>query len=375
LGGSVVSKNVSSHKDKKYGTIRSRFAHFLKFLQSHSLKHDQFLSLPQSSQDYVSACYAESLVRGNTIKQQDISLNTIFHYLKDAGIHKRPHPLYPSRLPTYPPLLDSVLLEYKRWQSVPNRRHPVTISMLNSLYQTQKSLHQDSYLSALFDWLVVGMQTGQRKSEWCQDLPNFKKTQKVALSVQSTPLAFIADDFVLSSKPIPSSSNISSDHPPPHFNYLTITWRFQKNGQNGQAVSFSHDYANPHLSVVAAAERILLRAQRLHQPHHLPLAVYAQPKQTTPSYIFHTQVQSSLRAIAKKVYKLTDPSHIQKYSCHSIRVGACVLLHSAGADTLTIKFRLRWRSDSFMEYLRNTPRLASLHTQIISSKNTDVLCL
>jgi len=245
--------------------------------------------------------------------------------------------------------------------------------MLDYLYQVQKTLHQDSYLSALYDWLVVGMQTGQRKSEWCQDLPDFKKTHNVALSAKSTPTAFIADDFELSYKPTQSSPTLHPEHSLPHMNYVTITWRFQKNGQNGQAVSFSHDYANPNLSVVRAVERILLRAKRLNQPSTMPLAVYARPKSTKPTYIFHTQVQSSLRAIATKVYHLKDRSQINKYSCHSIRVGACVLLHSSGADTLTIKFRLRWRSDSFMEYLRNTPRLASLHTQIISSQNTDVI--
>ena len=245
--------------------------------------------------------------------------------------------------------------------------------MIDHLYHKQKNLHQNSYLSALYDWLVIGMQTGHRKSEWCQDLQNFRHTHKVAMSVKSTPIAFIADDFILSSKPIDSSSHAHDQGPLPHMNYVTITWRFQKNGQNGQAVSFSHDYKNPHRSVVKAAERILLRAQRLNQPRTMPLAVYAPSKTTKPSYIFHTQVQSSLRAIAKRIYTLTDQTHINKYSCHSIRVGACVLLHSSGADTLTIKFRLRWRSDSFMEYLRNTPRLASLHTQIISSQNTDVI--
>jgi len=274
----------------------------------------------------------------------------------------------------YPPLLNSILLEYKRWQSIPNRRHPVTTSMLNHLHKLQANQDQDSYLPALFDWLVLGIHTGHRKSEWCQDASGFKKTSTYAKTVKNTSTAFIADDFILSHKP----TSQPSSHPHLHENnYLKITWRFQKNGQNGQVVSFAHTYDAPHLSPVRAAERILGRAKRLRLPNHAPLAIYKNPlkKSSSTSYthILHTQVEKSLQYLAKNVYNIKSLQEIKKYSCHSIRVGACVLLHSSGAESLTIKFRLRWRSDSFMEYLRNTPRLAALHSNIVAHTNTDTI--
>ena len=338
----------------------------------------QYHSLPEFTRDYVSACYAESLIHGSTIKQQYISYSTTILYLKDAGIFKKPHPILPSRTLQYPPLLHSILQEYQRWQSIPNRRHPVTINMLEFLHKHQLNLHQDCYECALYDWLVLGMQTGQRKSEWCQDATEFRKSNTFSRSIKQTSIAFTQNDFSLSYKSTPHESTSQHPHRP---NYLQITWRFQKNGQNGQAVSFAHNYRHPHLSPVRAAERILTRATRLSQPAHSPLAVYA-PGSTktkllppTPMYIFHSQVENSLRKIAQKVYNISSKSDLQKYSCHSLRVGACVLLHSSGADALTIKFRLRWRSDSFMEYLRNTPQLAAIHTNILSTTNTDSILL
>jgi hypothetical protein len=52
---------------------------------------------------------------------------------------------------------------------------------------------------------------------------------------------------------------------------------------------------------------------------------------------------------------VTDPKELEKFSSHSIRVGACVALHAAGVSKLNIKFALRWKSDSFYTYLRNLP--------------------
>ena len=316
------------------------------------------------------------MIQGSTIKQQLISYSTVILYLKDAGIFKKPHPILPSRNLRYPPLLHSILHEFQRWQSIPNRRHPVTLNMIDYLFTLQQHKHPDSYDCALYDWLVLGLHTGHRKSEWCQDTTSFRNSGSFSRSIKNTSTAFIAQDFRLSYKPTPHES---SSPTVPRPNYLEIQWRFQKNGQNGQVVSFAHNYKHPHRSPVHAAERILKRAKRLSNPADHPIAIFASttPKNSpkSSSYILHSQVEKSLRTIAAKVYSISSKSELQRYSCHSLRVGACVLLHSSGADALTIKFRLRWRSDSFMEYLRNTPKLAAMHTHIISSTNTDDIIL
>ena len=51
----------------------------------------------------------------------------------------------------------------------------------------------------------------------------------------------------------------------------------------------------------------------------------------------------------------------KRFTAHSIRVGAAVDLQAAGKNGDFIKIRLRWKSKSYMLYLRNVPRLADAH--------------
>ena len=60
-----------------------------------------------------------------------------------------------------------------------------------------------------------------------------------------------------------------------------------------------------------------------------------------------------------------------RWSTHSIRVGAAVTLHIAGATKEDIKIRLHWRSDTFMLYLRDVPALAAKHNQAVAQANAD----
>ena len=77
--------------------------------------------------------------------------------------------------------------------------------------------------------------------------------------------------------------------------------------------------------------------------------------------MFFVSSQLSHCACAARVYGYTDKADLEKYTLHSIRVGACVLLYELNKSAAFIKDRLRWRSDSFMDYLRDTPRIATLH--------------
>ena len=69
---------------------------------------------------------------------------------------------------------------------------------------------------------------------------------------------------------------------------------------------------------------------------------------------------------ATHVYKLT-PQQAQLYSAHSIRVGACILLHEHGFTGSFIKVRLRWKSDTFLPYLCNSDRLTTQHAAALTS--------
>ena len=46
-----------------------------------------------------------------------------------------------------------------------------------------------------------------------------------------------------------------------------------------------------------------------------------------------------------------------KYSCHSVRVWACVCLDEVGKQPDFIKKRLRWVGESYRVYLRDTNKI------------------
>ena len=76
------------------------------------------------------------------------------------------------------------------------------------------------------------------------------------------------------------------------------------------------------------------------------------------AYIDDVHNKSLIQKAATSLYKITSKEDLARFASHSIRLGACVLLHIHGVSTDTIKFRLRWRSDAFKAYLRNEDALA-----------------
>jgi hypothetical protein len=80
-----------------------------------------------------------------------------------------------------------------------------------------------------------------------------------------------------------------------------------------------------------------------------------------------SQEAAFLRQVAHKVFDIpTDHKDLLAWSCHSIGVMAANLLHRATFSDSYIKNRLRWRSYTFLMYLRNTFHTASQHTNAIT---------
>eukprot|EP00957_Ditylum_brightwellii_P185422 14118741-Ditylum_brightwellii.AAC.1 len=83
------------------------------------------------------------------------------------------------------------------------------------------------------------------------------------------------------------------------------------------------------------------RAQRLRVKAHTPIVVYSSSSKKKVKYISDKGIESVLQLVATEVFNLTLPEDIKGFSSHSIRVGACVLLHRSGKDGESIKLRLR----------------------------------
>ena len=90
-------------------------------------------------------------------------------------------------------------------------------------------------------------------------------------------------------------------------------------------------------------------------------------QQKTVTYIDDSHISTCLQEAAKSVYNISKKEDLGRFTSNSIRVGACVLLHSQNISAEDIKFRLRWRSDAFKMYLRNIVELAERHKNAVAN--------
>ena len=95
------------------------------------------------------------------------------------------------------------------------------------------------------------------------------------------------------------------------------------------------------------------------------MCVYRDDRATV-HYVAGSDVTAYYRFVTKLVMPNISAEELKLISTHSIRVRACVLLHEAGKDGSFIKLRLRWLSNCFEIYLRNTDRITSQHADALS---------
>ena len=81
---------------------------------------------------------------------------------------------------------------------------------------------------------------------------------------------------------------------------------------------------------VEASKCIRARAKRLAVKKEDPIAVYSEIKKGKKKtcYIDDKHITSLLQEAASIVYNIKDKKELSKFTAHSVRVGACVILHS-----------------------------------------------
>jgi hypothetical protein len=284
---------------------------------------------------------------GNTILAKAIKGTTIERYLSAAAkIHTSQghcNPIHDLQKRRYY-LINDIILETKRWESMPNRREPLTWDMIE--YLQTLSCPPTSMLAALIDWFIVGMYAGFRLSEWGQP-GTLTSTTTYQRGRRDDSLAITASDIQLTSQG------------------FSITWRYQKNNQNGEKIKFNAAPGYPARCPFLAIKRIIARASSLRHDPSKPLAMYADANKQ--SYLLTDRnISTWLQQAAKIAHGISNSDDLARWTSHSVRVGACVALHEAGAEPSTIKNRLRWRSETFADYLRHTGRLAANHTNLLT---------
>ena len=349
--------------------MKTRQIHFIKWCLKLHLHDPTLASLDMDHRNFIMACFTVSLTSNETIFCKTIKSCTVSLYLSDAAklsiLSKLPDPTK-NKFNQRSQYISNVLAEHKRWESMPNRREPLTFAMVQqaqiNLTKNGTSSFNDSLPQALGDWFLIGLVTGIRKSEWCQDRSHSSK-KDITRNIDGSSSAFILSDFTFENKRGVRRDNSRSTSIN-DAEIVKIRWRFQKNNDNGQVLTYTANNTNPQFCPVRAAMRIRARAIYLRVPPNLPIAVYMTPRGSS-EYIDDAHVCSELRLLASQVYNITDKDELKRFTCHSFRVGACVLLHEANKAPDFIKFRIRWKSDSYLMYLRNTPKLAHQHNSAI----------
>jgi hypothetical protein len=119
---------------------------------------------------------------------------------------------------------------------------------------------------------------------------------------------------------------------------------------------------------------MVMRASHLKQPDDMPVACY-RAKKAPLLYITGSRIATLLPKAAKKVRPSTSADDLKKYSAHSLRVWACVLLDEAGMSPSFIQKRLRWLGDSFKMYLCDTKAIQDKHLATLQSASSDIMAL
>ncbi len=87
------------------------------------------------------------------------------------------------------------------------------------------------------------------------------------------------------------------------------------------------------------------------------------------------KITELFRKAIKKVRPDTTPDELKRYSAHSLRVWACVLIDETGKLPDYIKKRLRWLGDSFRMYLRDTAIIQHQHVDALLAALQEVMDL
>ena len=139
----------------------------------------------------------------------------------------------------------------------------------------------------------------------------------------------------------------------------------QKNQEHGEKIPFARDRKEPKFCSVLAAVRIAQRATRLKVPQDEPVGVFKNTRGER-RFITDKMVAKLLRSAASEVLNINPKNkQLQLWSTHSIRVTAANILHREKMADSFIQTRLRWKSKSFLMYLRNTIYAASQHSKAL----------
>ena len=220
----------------------------------------------------------------------------------------------------------------------------------------------DSCKAALANWFTVGIHGGYQRAEWCQEKGHEdpgceEKSPKHKL----LPLAFTLRDLTLLGKnkrKLPLKTVLCDKK---SIIQVKTCHKWQKNGDHGQEKVMNRNWKKTKSYPVEGWIEIIERFLRLHKNEtdilDRPHAIFYDKKTNSIKNITDFMVTTEMRELAKELYQMDD-KELQSFLCHSLRVGAYCALYSQGMPKEHIKRILRWKSNSWEEYLRDLLSIA-----------------
>ena len=333
----------------------------------------------QNDRAYFFACYVASLVKNETLLCKAIKADTMRDYIKVGAEYCTRRQLNDPRFTENGESCrdqQRLYKEHRRWEKMPRRREPVTSEMLDWMMEQEDPNGPDGLVSALKNWSVINSYAGNRLGEWAQEYSDTRRgTFSRWTDIDNSARAFIFKDLVFFKEGMIRTDNSRSKIIKETDVAVTgLVYRFQKNQNNGQMLKYKANKKNPQQCMCNNALAVRRRAQRLRVKKGVPIAVFRDSKGKT-CFINNKHIEKWLQSAARAVYKITDPKELALWSAHSYRVGACVQLHIARVDADTIKIRLRWKSDTYRDYLRDVDFLQELHNAAINGATAEKIAI
>ena len=323
------------------------------------------------------ACYAVFLASGHSLAQRQIKAATIRQYLFAASTFLHWFDPCPHRDARHGPSthsncswLQKILKEVEKFETVADRQEPYTLAMHRTLLHKVTPLlspSPDCRTVALFQWFGVALQGGNRRSEWCQP-SGYRDIAKFELNPKSECCAFTLRDIQFlgpTKRVLPLPVALSA---PETVAFATVTYRWQKNGFHGESKTYARNPNNPACDSVAHFLSICTRFVRLRGLSNCdhPLAIYRRADGRICN-ITSDDATTLLRDLAKTTYNITLGTGLARWTCHSLRVGACCILWAMGRSGDFIQRVLRWRSESWKLYVRDLSIQADQHNEAIDT--------
>ena len=317
--------------------------------------------------------YTVFLLQGFTIRGEEIEVNTIQGYLRTVNAFYKRKKLQEPWIPKDDSDASRLIETQKKFQEAAARCEPLTDAMCVRMCELAKDdANPLGFRSAAWNYTAVGRYGGFRAQEFCMDS---KYTIRYYVLPDGTYVvrAFTVKNFICYDD---KGDVIDEPLTARHRVVVGATqYDVQKNRMNGQIISYRRLDGQPDYCAVENMLEILTRAQVLGntEPEDT-LCVY---KDEVGKTVYLTG--DDMTAYYRFVMRLTRPgitaADLALISTHSLRVYACVLLHEAGKDGPYIKLRLRWLSDCYEVYLRNTDKIRAQHNVALDESLQNMLRL